>query len=87
MQLIDHNAASPEALQSRWGIVRTDCYEYITEENLTPVQLLAELQDLIAQWDDPGDECPGLLITRFDPVFHAESEAWIRQLREGRSDA
>ena len=73
-------------LQSLWGIVRTDCYEFVTEENLTPVQLLAELQDLIERWDDPGYECPGLLITRFDPVRYAESEALIRQIREGQAN-
>jgi hypothetical protein len=56
----------------RWGLVRTDCHEFVTEEQLLLDEFLAQVREALEAWDDPSDEMPELVIFRITPDKQVE---------------
>lgn len=63
----------------RWGLVRTDCYEFVTGEQLLLDEFLAQVRKALEAWDDPSDEMPELVICRDTPE---EFAIWQERRRE-----
>ena len=71
-------------LKCTWGIVRTDVYEYVTEENCTLPELLEEVKALVEAWDDPSKECPPFQLCRVTPDDRAVHEEHTKRILESR---
>ena len=67
-------------LQCTWHIVRTDCWETVTDEFLTLPQLLEEVKALVEECDDPSEETPTFQLCRVTPAERASHEALYERI-------
>ena len=65
-------------LQCTWNVIRTDCYEIVTEEYCDLQQLLAEITELVKAWDDPNEKPPEFVLSRSTPEERKKWEAHWR---------
>lgn len=72
-------------LQCTWCIVRTDHYEFVTDEHCTLPQLLEQVAELVNAWDDPSVECPTFELARFTPDERAAHEAQTKRVLEAQA--
>ena len=76
-------------LQCTWGILRTDHYEFVTDEHCTLPQLLEQVTELVKAWDDPSEKTPEFVLYRVTPDQQAAREEQakrVKQLRKGGTD-
>ena len=51
---------------SRWGVLRTDLGEFITEADEAATDIPDLIQEFLLAWDNPREEAPDLLICRYE---------------------
>lgn len=66
-------------LQCTWNLVRTDCYEIVSEEYCDLPPLISEITALVKAWDDPNEEPPEFALHRCTPEERKRWEAHWEQ--------